>query len=128
MKNITEFVELFNNMWVLIVVIVGLSIHMYNKITKYIKLSKEEKVEAALKIIKEELLKLMSDAEIEWQEFSKSGMIKKSQVITEIYNKFPFLVNYISQEELINKITEMINETKTEMDKIINNQETEDNK
>ena len=90
------------------------------------KLTKEQKVEAALKVVKAELLKLMSDAEIEWQDFNKSGEIKKSQVISEIYKKFPFLAEYISQDELIEKIGEMIEEQKAKMDEIINNVTVED--
>ena len=107
--------------WSIFLVLLGIFIFLYNKITNYMKLTKEQKVEAALKVVKAELLKLMSDAEIEWQDFNKSGEIKKSQVISEIYKKFPFLAEYISQDELIEKIGEMIEEQKAKMDEIINN-------
>ena len=112
--------------WSIFLVLLGIFIFLYNKITNYMKLTKEQKVEAALKVVKAELLKLMSDAEIEWQDFNKSGEIKKSQVISEIYKKFPFLAEYISQDELIAKIGEMIEEQKAKMDEIINNVTVED--
>ena len=112
--------------WSIFLVLLGIFIFLYNKITNYMKLTKEQKVEAALKVVKAELLKLMSDAEIEWQDFNKSGEIKKSQVISEIYKKFPFLAEYISQDELIEKIGEMIEEQKAKMDEIINNVTVED--
>ena len=112
--------------WSIFLVLLGIFIFLCNKITNYMKLTKEQKVEAALKVVKAELLKLMSDAEIEWQDFNKSGEIKKSQVISEIYKKFPFLAEYISQDELIEKIGEMIEEQKAKMDEIINNVTVED--
>ena len=112
--------------WSIFLVLLGIFIFLYNKITNYMKLTKEQKVEAALKVVKAELLKLMSDAEIEWQDFNKSGEIKKSQVISEIYKKFPFLAEYISQDELTEKIGEMIEEQKAKMDEIINNVTVED--
>lgn len=124
--NTVDIIAVLNSAWSIFIVILGIGIFAYSKITSYMKLSKEQKVEAALKVVKSELLKLMSDAEIEWQDFAKSGEIKKSQVITEIYNKFPFLADYISQDELIAKISEMIEEKMADMNKIINNITPED--
>ena len=127
-KNIIshDIFAFLDSAWSIFLVLLGIFIFLYNKITNYMKLTKEQKVEAALKVVKAELLKLMSDAEIEWQDFNKSGEIKKSQVISEIYKKFPFLAEYISQDELIEKIGEMIEEQKAKMDEIINNVTVED--
>ena len=127
-KNIMshDIFAFLDSAWSIFLVLLGIFIFLYNKITNYMKLTKEQKVEAALKVVKAELLKLMSDAEIEWQDFNKSGEIKKSQVISEIYKKFPFLAEYISQDELIEKIGEMIEEQKAKMDEIINNVTVED--
>ena len=71
-------------------------------------MTKEERVNTALKAIKEELLKLMSDAEIEWEDYKKSGELKKSQVLKEIYSQFPFLATYIDQDTLVNKLYDKI--------------------
>ena len=121
MEAIKNTITLIEENWTNILIVISFVIVASKKIAEYIKMSKEERVEAALKIIKEELLKLMSDAEIDWEDYKKSGDIKKSQVIAEIYTKFPFLKDYIEQEELIQRITEMIDEEKEKMDKIINN-------
>ena len=83
-------------------------------------MSEEERVNAALKVIKTEVLKLMSDAEINWKDFYKAGEIKKSEVIDEIYERFPFLTEYINQEELIIKISEMIEDGMDKMNQILN--------
>lgn len=121
MEAIKNTITLIQENWTNILIVISFVIVAAKKVIEYIKMSKEERVEAALKIIKSELLKIMADAEIEWEEYKKSGEIKKSQVITEIYNKFPFLKDYIDQDELIQRITEMIDEEKEKMDKIINN-------
>lgn len=121
MEAIKNTITLIQENWTNILIVISFVIVAAKKVIEYIKMSKEERVEAALKIIKSELLKIMADAEIEWEEYKKSGEIKKSQVITEIYNKFPFLKDYIDQDELIKRITEMIDEEKEKMDKIINN-------
>lgn len=126
MKNAVDIVSFLNSAWSIFIVILGIAIFLYTKITSYMKLTKEQKIEAGLKVVKSELLKLMSDAEIQWKDFEGSGELKKSQVITEIYNKFPFLTQYISQEELIEKISDMIEEKMDDMNGIINNISADD--
>lgn len=127
-EGLQNTLKIFTDNWSNILIIFSILLIAVRKVKEYIKMSKEEQVEAALKIIKEELLKLMSDAEIEWEEFKKSGEIKKSQVITEIYSRFPFLKEYIDQEELIRRISLMIEEEKSKMDKIINNDDKKEEK
>ena len=127
MEAIKNTITLIQENWTNILIVISVVIVAGKKVMEYIKMTKEERVEAALKIIKAELLKLMSDAEIEWEEYKKSGEIKKSQVITEIYSQFPFLKDYIDQDELIKRIIEMIDEEKEKMDKVINNNEISPN-
>ena len=118
MNNIMDIIKAaMPNILVFVVILIG----GYRTYLSYSKMNKEEKVEAALKVIKTELLKLMSDAEIEWEDFKKSGDLKKSQVLREIYTQFPFLATYIDQDTLIQKIYEMIDEEMDNMNKIINN-------
>lgn len=118
MNNIMDIIKAaMPNILVFVVILIG----GYRTYLSYSKMSKEEKVEAALKVIKTELLKLMSDAEIEWEDFKKSGELKKSQVLREIYTQFPFLATYIDQDTLIQKIYEMIDDEMDNMNKIINN-------
>ena len=120
MKGINNFLQWINDNWTSIVVCVGLVLALINKVVQYSKLSKQEKIDTALKIVKEELLKLMSEAEIEWEDYKKSGELKKSQVITEIYKEFPILKEYVDQDKLVEILTKMIDDEKENMDKIIN--------
>lgn len=123
MSNVLNFIkdvlEAANNYWTLVVVIIGLSIALYEKIKKYLQTSKEEKIEMAKTALKENLLKYMADAEIEWSSYEKSGEIKRAQVISKIYEDYPILKEYINQEELIKYIDDEINKLKETVDKVI---------
>lgn len=123
MTNALNFIKdvlyVANNYWTLVVVIIGLFIALYEKVKTYMKTSKEEKINMAKKALKENLLKYMSDAEIEWSIYEKSGEIKRSQVITKIYEEYPILKECINQEELINYIDTEIKKLKVTVDKVI---------
>ena len=121
MNGLANFLTMINENWTMIVIVLTLILAIAEKFRRFVKMSKEERVEAALKAVKSELISLMAEAEIYWEDYKKSGLIKKSKVISEIYAKYPILKEYISQDELIEKITAMIDEEKAEMDKIINN-------
>ena len=123
MSNVLNFIkdvlEAANNYWTLVVVIIGLSIALYEKIKKYLQTSKEEKIEMAKTALKENLVKYMADAEIEWSDYEKSGEIKRAQVISKIYEDYPILKEYLNQEELIKFIDSEIDKLKVTVDKVI---------
>ena len=123
MSNVLNFIkdvlEAANNYWTLVVVIIGLSIALYEKIKKYLQTSKEEKIEMAKTALKENLLKYMADAEIEWSDYEKSGEITRAQVISKIYEDYPILKEYLNQEELIKYIDSEIDKLKVTVDKVI---------
>ena len=120
MEGINQFIDFLKLNYPNIIVIVAIILTVFNEIRKYIPMSKEERIDAALRIIKAEILKMMSDAEIEWADYKKSGMLKKSQVINEIYDKFPVLADCVDQEMLICKIEEIIDNEMNNMNSIIN--------
>lgn len=120
MTGITNLYNLFMNYWTYAVILIALIVGGINRYIAFTKLTKEQQVEAALSIVKTEVLKLMSDAEIEWEDYKKSGALKKSQVITNIYSEFPILKNVIDQDTLIAKIEELIDSEMENMNNIIN--------
>ena len=85
------------------------------------KMSKEERLEAILKIVKTQLLKFMGEAEVQWEAYKKSGALKKSQVIQKIYEQFPLLKEYIDQDTLIQKISDMIEDEMENLNKVLGN-------
>ena len=123
---VNNFLRFINENWTSIVVFAGLFLAVLTKIRNYLNLSKEEKINEALKIIKKELLQLMSKAEITWSDYAKSGEIKKSEVISKIYSEFPILKEYINQDELIEIISKMIDDEMDNLNKAINGIETKD--
>lgn len=120
MTGIANFLSFINNYWIDILVVAALIYFIYKKIVAFIKLSDEEKIEALLAVIKKEILNYMSEAEIDWKDVEKSGAIKKSQVISKIYEKYPELSKIINQEKLIAQIEIIIEQTMTEMNNILN--------
>lgn len=119
LNAIVQFLEFANNYWTVVIIIIGLSYALYEKVKKYAETSKEEKIEMARKALKENLLKYMADAEIEWSSFEKSGEIKRAQVISKIYQDYPILKEYVDQDELIKFIDDQIDNMKSEIDKVI---------
>lgn len=127
MTYIINLFKFVTDEWMSIVFVILLLIVGIKKVISFLKMDKQKKLEIILKLVKEEILSLMAEAEVNWKDYSKSGEIKKSEVISKIYERFPILSKYINQEELIEEISKMIDEEKSKMDKIINNIETEEN-
>ena len=92
----------------------------YTDYIKFKSLSSEDKIKVILRIVKAEILKYMSDAEVEWKDYEKSGIIKKSQVISKIYEKYPTLADYVDQEWLICQIEKIIEDNMNNMNSVLN--------
>jgi len=120
MEGIVKTLTFIHDNWTNIVLIFAIAFVIYKRVSAFLSLSKEEKIDAAYRIIKEELLKYMCEAEVNWQAFEKAGLLKKSEVITKIYQQFPILNEYVDQETLIKDISDMIKECMVEMNRIIN--------
>lgn len=125
MTAILNLLTFINENWATIISIIGLSILLGKKVVKYSKLSEQEKVNIALKAVRSQLLEIMSEAELAWDNYKKTGEIKKSKVFQVAYDKFPILKEYCDQDMIISEISKMIDEIKPEMDKIINKIDSE---
>jgi hypothetical protein len=125
MTAIVNLLTFIDENWATIITIVGLLILLGKKAKEYSKLSDQEKVNIALKAVRSQLLEIMSEAEIAWDNYKKTGEIKKSKVFQVVYDKFPILKEYCDQDMIISEIGDMIDELKPEMDKIINKIESE---
>lgn len=100
LNGIRNFLEILNSHWTTIMVIASLLISLYRKANVYRKKSTEEKVEIAKRQIHEIMLKMISDAECDYDEWNKAGEIKRSQVIKKIYEMYPILSKVVNQDEL----------------------------
>lgn len=101
LNGIKNFLELVDQNWTTIVVIIGLCIGIAKKVQDFINKTDEEKIAIAKKQISQTILKMVSEAEEDYGFVSAAGKVKRSQVIAEIYKQYPILAKVVDQEQLI---------------------------
>lgn len=111
LKGIQNFLEFINNNWTTIIVIIGLAVAIAQKAKNYFSKSNEQKVEIAKAQIKETILKLITEAEVDYEAWNQAGSIKRSQVINQIYTDYPILSKVVDQKSLTAWIDETIDES-----------------
>lgn len=122
-KNLLSFI---NDNWTLIIVIFGLCLAIYKKIASYLALSTDEKIEIAKYQIHESMLKLITNAEEDYDSWIKAGEIKRSQVIKEIFKEYPVLSRVTNQDDLIEWIDNEIKDALKVLRNIIQENNTEE--
>lgn len=108
LNGIQNFLQFINDNWTSIMVIIGLGIGVSKKVKNYFSKSDEEKIAIVKSQIKETMLKMITEAEISYEEWNKAGSIKRSQVIEEIFAKYPVLSKAVDQSKLIKWIDDEI--------------------
>lgn len=121
---IQNFLQLVNDNWTVIIVIVALLISIGKKAKEFFSKSDDEKIAIAKKQVQETMLKLITDAEIDWQDYKKSGSVKRAQVIEEIFEKYPILSKVTDQEALIAWIDETIDDALKTMREVFTENKT----
>lgn len=109
LDGINRVLTFINDNWTAILVMAGLLIGLYKKIKDYVGKSTEEKIDIAKQQIRLAMLKLITDAEIDFENWNGAGSIKRSQVIQKIYSDYPILAKISDQDELVNWIDAEIN-------------------
>lgn len=121
---IQNFLQLVNDNWTVIIVIVALLISIGKKAKEFFSKSDDEKIAIAKKQVQETMLKLITDAEIDWQDYKKAGSVKRAQVIEEIFEKYPVLSKVTDQEALIAWIDETIDDALKTMREVFTENKT----
>ena len=119
LNGLRNFLQFINDNWTTIVVIISLAIAITKRACDYFSRSDEEKIEIAKKQISEVCLKLISDAEVDYESWNKAGSIKRAQVIQKIFNDYPVLTKVTDQDKLVEWIDETINTSLKELRKIV---------
>ncbi len=119
LNGIQNFLIFINDNWTSIMVIIGLSIAVSEKVKDYFSKSNEEKIKIAKTQIEQTILKMITEAEIDYEEWNKAGSIKRSQVISEIFIEYPILSKVVNQDELIQWIDNEINNALDTLRKVI---------
>lgn len=116
---------LYDN-YIYVILALVLLIGIGTKITDFTLLSKNVRVNIAKKQISQIILSLVNEAEQEYKHMHKSGAIKRSTVIKEIYEKFPVLAYVVNQDELVKWIDDNIKESLKKVEKILEDNIGED--
>ena len=119
LKGLENFLLFINNNWTSILVIIGLIIAIWKKIDSYMKKSDDEKIEIAKQQISQAVLRLISEAERDYDTWKDAGQIKRSRVIQQIYREYPILSKVADQDELIRWIDAEIDNSLKELRKVI---------
>lgn len=116
-KNTLQF--LYDN-WTNIVVCLGLIAGMVQQTKDYMSKSKEERIKIAKSQIKVTMLDMITKAEVGYSEWNKSGSVKRSQVIKEIFDEYPILSKVADQDELLEWIDAQIDNSLKTLRSVIN--------
>lgn len=123
MNSFLTVVSWIGHNWAMVIVVVILISVISDKIKKFQKLPKDKKLQAILDNIKETILTYVYNAEINWEDYIKSGVFKRAEVINKIYEKYPELQEYVNQEEIINIIDNLIDSALVEVNSLIKKDE-----
>lgn len=124
LTSIQNLLQFINDNWTSIIIIIGLVISIAKKINDYSKKTSEEKIEIAKQQISETILKMVTDAEEDYYQWVSAGSVKRSQVIEEIFMKYPVLSKVTDQKELISWIDMTIDNALKTMREVFEKQTT----
>jgi hypothetical protein len=110
LHGVQNFLQFINDNWTSIIVIIGLIIAIVKKAKDFFSKTDEEKIAIAKKQIKETMLRLVTDAEVDYCEWVSAGSIKRAQVIEQVFEMYPILSKVTNQEKLIEWIDDVIDE------------------
>lgn len=119
LNGIQNFLQFVNDNWTSIIIIISLIVAIVQKVKKYFAKSTEEQIATAKSQISEIVLKLITDAEVDYKDWEKAGSIKRSQVIQKIFDEYPILAKVADQQEVVNWIDEMIDTSLKELRNIV---------
>lgn len=109
MTAFKNFLQIINDNWTTILVVIGLIISIVKKTLDYFSKSDAERIEIAKRQITESMLKMISDAEVNWNDWMAAGSIKRSEVIKRVFDEYPILSKVADQEGLVAWLDAQIN-------------------
>lgn len=116
LRNFLMFV--FQN-WTTIMVCIGLIIGIIQKTKNFFDKSTDEQIRIAKEQIKQIMLKMVSEAEVDYEDWNKAGSIKRSQVIKKIFEMYPILSKAIDQQAVIGWVDYQIDSSLQTLSEVI---------
>lgn len=126
LNGIQNFLMRVNEHWTEIIVIIGLALVLYKRVKDYLGKTNEEKIEIAKVQIKETVLRLVTDAEMDYKEWVKAGAVKRAKVVEEIFMMYPILAKVTNQKKLVSWIDDIIDEALETMREIFAENESQE--
>lgn len=121
MKSVENILNFLNENWTFIVILISVGVKLYCSVTDFLKKSKKEQQEVAWAELSNIMLSLVSSAEQEWG--SKTGEIKRAEVIKQIFEKYPALSTLSTENDVLEKIDVLIDDALTQMRDIFKEKE-----
>lgn len=125
LTGIKKFLEIIDSNWTTILVIIGLALGIWRKAQDFFAKTTDKKIDIAKTQITETMLKMITDAEINFEDWNQAGSIKRSQVIKEIFEQYPILSKVANQEEIISWIDTEINNSLKTLRKVVSENKSE---
>ena len=119
MDGIKSFLQLLNDNWTTILVCIGLIVGLVQRAISFFSKTNEERIEIAKEQIEQSILKMITDAESNYDEWNKAGQIKRSQVIGKIFAQYPILSKAVNQQEIIDWIDNEIDKSLKTLEDVI---------
>lgn len=118
LNGLFNFLSYIEENWGMIVAICVLAASIYRKLASFFGKSQEEQLAIAKVQISETMLKWVTIAEQDYLQWVSAGEIKRSQVIDQIFEKYPVLSKVADQSDVIQFIDDTIDEALKTMRKI----------
>lgn len=125
LTGIKKFLEIIDSNWTTILVIIGLALGIWRKAQDFFAKTTDKKIDIAKTQITETMLKMITDAEINFENWNQAGSIKRSQVIKEIFEQYPILSKVANQKEIISWIDTEINNSLKTLRKVVSENKSE---
>lgn len=119
LDGIKNFLMFINDHWTEIIAVAGLALAVWKKVSVYLKKTDEEKIQIAKEQLGETILKFVTQAEEDYDDWVKAGAVKRAQVIDVIFQKYPILNRVTDQETLIAEIDNLIDSALDELREIL---------
>lgn len=119
LNGVKNFLEILNENWTTILVVLGIIISIVQKTIKHFSKTDEERIAIAKEQITQQMLKFIGDAEDDYEDWKKAGELKRAQVIGKIFKDYPILSKVVEQKELIKWIDDTIDDSLVTLRKIV---------
>lgn len=107
-QGLQNFAQFICNNWLVIIIVVALIIVIAKAVYEFSKKSTEEKIAIVKQQVSQIVLKLVTEAELQYENWVKAGAVKRAQVIDAIFTQYPILSVITDQDSVIAWLDELI--------------------